>query len=182
MKKILKLVLGLLLVGGMVFGANPSESLVISVTVPAMAVLKIHNASVNTISEFNSVTTATGHTFTITGYETANAPTTETATFYALIKTNAKTATTLKATFANMTGATPGNASQISYNFKLGEGTETPSTDTQKTVSQTISAVIGATVVPTIFTIKLKDTGTDSIQSATIDSYSATIMFEYTTI
>ena len=183
MKKMLKLVLGLLLVGSMVFGVDlvPSKSFVITTAIPAMAELKIHTASVNTISGFNSVTTATGHTFAITDYLTADTPTTETATFYALIKTNAKTSTTLKATFANMVGGTYGNTSKISYNFKLGEGTETLSTNTPNTVSQIISAVTGATVVPTIFTIKLTDTGENSVQSATIDSYSATIIFQYTT-
>ena len=184
MKKILILVMSLVLLGGMVFGADTNKSFVITTTIPAMAELKIHTYGISTISGFNSVTTVTGHEFAITGYTTANAPTTETATFYALIKTNAKTDTTLKATFKNMVGATSENDSEISYLFKLGggAGTGTLSTNATQNVTETISAVTGATVVPTVFTIKLTDIGDNSIQSAKIDSYSATIKFEYITI
>ena len=184
MKRIKKILAMIMIVavmfGGIVFGADTSQEFEITTTIPAMAELKIHTAEISTISGFNSVTTVAGHAFAITGYETADTPTTEKATFYALIKTNAKADTTLKATFANMGGETTGNTSEISYTFTLGSETPVLSTDTETTVVKTISPVIGATVVPTIFTIKLTDTGTDSIQSAEIDSYSATITFEYT--
>ena len=66
MKKILILVMSLVLLGGMVFGADASQEFKITTTIPAMAVLKIHQtAGVDTIAEFNSITLTqkTGHEF-----------------------------------------------------------------------------------------------------------------------
>ena len=109
MRKILKFVLGLLLVGSMVFGADTdtSKSFVISAKIPAMAELKIHQtAGVDTMSEFNSTTLEqkTGHEFVGLINDTDAPATVNSGVYYLSVKTNAKTDTYIKATFNVMTG------------------------------------------------------------------------------
>lgn len=185
-KKIIALVLaGVILFGSMVFGAGPvpSKSFVISTTIPAMAELKIHQtAGVDTMAEFNntSLEQKTGHEFVGLSNDTDAPATVNSGVYYLSVKTNAKTATYIKATFNVMTG-TAYAVNTLDYTFKYGAD----STSIKASVNNgaalsifTIPAANGARVVSNSFSIDIL--GTD-IQKAAPDSYSATITFEYTT-
>lgn len=184
MKRILKLVLGLLLVGSMVFGADTdtSKSFVITATIPAMAELKIHQtAGVDTIADFNNtgLVQKTGHAFGSLTNDIDNPTTVNSGTYYLSVKTNAKTDTFIKASFDVMIGTDTENT--LDYTLKYGTTpTSIKASDNDGAALSifTIPAANGARVVSNSFSIDIL--GSD-IKKAVPDSYTATITFEYTT-
>ena len=184
MKKILILVMSLVLLGGMVFGAGPvpdtSKSFKITTTIPAMAELKIHKTEgIDTISEFNStgLEQKTEQAFGDLTDGTDTPTTVNSGDYYLSVKTNAKTATYIKATFNVMT-ATTGSGNTLDYTLNYGTSSTKASVNNGAALSIfTIPAANGARVVSNSFSIDIL--GAD-IQSAVPDSYSATITFQYT--
>ena len=165
------------LFSGVVFGAGTSKNFDITTSIPAMAELKIHQThNVDTISEFNNLEESTGHDFEVLNNNTDMPVTKNSGVFYLSVKTNAKTSTSIKATFNVMTG-TAYATNTLDYTLNYGITSIKASENDGASLSIfSIEGDNGARVVSNSFSIDIL--GTD-IETAAPDDYSATIIFEY---
>lgn len=182
MKKILKLVLGLLLVGSMMFGAVvDTATFGIHMTVPAVHEIKIASADATTVGAFN---TAVAVASTTVGYDVLVSD-----TFYMLIKTNNRSGLKVQAKLEHLKA--PSIATEIKYSLKSGINVLGTSVTSGATYTELMNISADATgtglrVVSKPFLVEVySDTvtaGSDSAEAAAVGAYSTSVVFELITL
>jgi hypothetical protein len=182
MKKFLFSILGLLLIGGMAFGAvRDSAALEINLSVPAVYDVKISSSDAENVGEFNSATSVTE---TAIEYSKLSSD-----VFYMLVKTNDRNGFSVKAKLKNLKAPSP-VTTQIVYDIK----SELVTLGTSKAKGTTYVELLnvpaspgnGLRVVSRSFYIDLysdpSGMSKNSAEAAAVGEYSATITFVLVTV